>query len=234
MAAETLTVSGFVCARCRTKFAERFVVCSRCWESGVCVPDYERKIDALVGVAGRRLSARALAAEDQAVMPLVAYPEIKIQQNAFVVIHGAPASGKTTMALRVAEKLLPAAFCAAEMRVGPVLSSYLRRLEIRSERLELFDASSVESIVETARSGVRCLVLDSLSVLSFLPDDVLGLSRDAGLIIVGILQHCKDGTAAGLNAWLHAADIIIKCDALNWFLEKSRYQELQNVSGGVL
>lgn len=231
--ASAFQTSGYVCGCCRAQFAERFIVCPSCWESGVCVPNYVRKIESVVGARGRRVTARALASEDMTTDEISVYPGILYQPNSFIIVHGGQASGKTTMTLRIAESMTPSAFCAAEMKVGPAMSAYLRRLEVRSSDITIFDETAAESVVEVARSGIRCLVIDSLSILSFLPDDILGLARDANLVIIGILQHVKSGEAQGSRAWLHAADVVISCSEMTWKVEKSRYSEI-GATGGVL
>jgi predicted ATP-dependent serine protease len=183
---------------------------------------------------GRKISAKDLAAQDQQVFCLKAYPSIKTPSNAFIVVHGGEGSGKTSDCLRIAEGYQPSAYAASEMKIGPSLAGYLRRLEIRAENLQIFDPATTDEIVEMASSGIRCLVLDSLSVLSLLPDDCTALAQGNDIIVIGILQHNKRGDAAGSNAWLHAADVVIECDSMRWVLRKSRYQAIDGIAGEVL
>jgi predicted ATP-dependent serine protease len=229
---EKTILSGFVCAACGTRYAERIQFCIRCFRTGVCIPDYRRVTGELLPAA-RRTTARKLAAEDQAVFSLKTYPEIKMQHDSFIAIHGGQGGGKTTLTLRTLDELHPSLFVSGEMKVGPVLSAYLRRLEIRRDDLNIIEPQSTNQILDAARDGVRAVGIDSLSVLTLLPEDCVSLARNARVIVIGILQETKAGIAAGSNAWLHAADIVIRCENLKWILEKSRYQEL-GVSGDIL
>jgi len=229
---ETRTLSGWVCGACGCRYAERIELCVRCFRSGVCIPDYRRVTDELLPPT-RRTTARRLAAEDQRVFSLGPYPDIKIQRNAFVVTHGGPNSGKTTQLLRILEGLCPAVMVSAEMKAGPALAGYLRRLEIRRDDLEIIEPQSTSEIMAAARSGVRAVGIDSLTLLTLLPDDCVALARGGDIVVIGILQENKSGQAAGSNSWLHAADVIVRCDNMTWTLEKSRYQAL-GVTGGVL
>ena len=145
---QPLVISGYRCAGCGTRYAERVEWCLRCFRSGVCIPDFSRKTDRLVPATRRKFTARELAARDRTKFPLKSYPEIEVESDAFGIIHGGPNSGKTTMLLRMCEKATPSSFLAAEMKCGPALSEYLRRLEIRTDRMEIFDPATMDEILD--------------------------------------------------------------------------------------
>ena len=79
--------------------------------------------------------------------------------------------------------------------------------------------------------GAVALVLDSVSMTAIQPGDLRRLLEAAGVDVVLFLLHAtKDGMAAGPNAYLHEADVIVELAGMRWTVTKSRYQETDGAS----
>jgi predicted ATP-dependent serine protease len=229
----TLQLNGYICACCGTRLAERAGICPSCFNTSVLVPDFVRQTT-LLRPGGRRVSANELAGEDQKTFALEPYSQIKVQRGAFGLVFGPPNCGKTTGGILLASGRRPSVFVSAEMGAGPALAGYLRRLEVRAPDLTIVEAQSTAEIFDAAASGIRTLVIDSLSVLTLLPDDLTAMAKGNNIVVIGLMQVTKDGAARGSNEWIHAADFIIECQSMRWRLTKSRFQETANVAGEVL
>lgn len=223
----------WICAGCCAEYKERQGFCSSCFRTGIIIPNHTRVATGLVPVQAG-VSAKDLAASDQTVFKLKAYPELILARNSFATMAGAPGSGKTTMSLRACEALQPSAFMALEEGIGPTLASKLRRLEIRTSRMMIEEPKSVNAVMEVvSREGLRCVVVDSGTVCSLLPEEWLSIARAKNIVVIATLQVTKEGSHAGSNRWLHDADVNLHVESLKWQLKKSRYQEA-NIAGEVI
>ena len=221
----TERLRGFECAVCGATTVEQVSngMCPRCWSTGTLVAHHERLADALLPDTPG-ITARELARRDQSLFEVSAYPGLKLARDALVVPVGPPGGGKTTMGLRLAEALQPSVFAACETGIGPALAETLRRLEIRSPSLWIEEPKSVRRLVQLANRDIRCLVIDSVNMTTLLPEDLVGLARGFGVVVVAICQVRKDGLPAGTNRLQHAADVVIEVEKLRWCITKSRFQ----------
>jgi len=214
----------YICVGCRAFLRENGGLCPSCFRSGLIFSRYRRVADELLPPV-QGVNAQELARAAGQVFEIAACPGLKLGPNAFVICHGPPGQGKTTLTLRAADSLKPSIFLPLEMGIGPLLSGMLRRLEIISPRISFHEPRSLQEIFRLAESdGLSCLLIDSLSVSTLRPDDVRALARANNVLIWGTLQETKDGRFRGSNEWAHAADVILEVQDMKWTLTKSRYQ----------
>lgn len=222
----------FVCVGCRAILRENSRLCPSCFRTGLIFSRYRRAADELLPPV-RGVNAQELARSVGQVSEVTACPGLKLGSNAFVICHGPPAQGKTTLSLRVADSLKPSTVLPLEMGIGPLLGSMLRRLEIFSPRISFHEPRSLQEIFDLAgNDDLSCLLIDSLSVSTLRPEDARALARANNIVVWGTLQETKDGRFRGSNEWAHAADVILEVDAMRWKLTKSRYQAA-GITGGV-
>ena len=207
-------------------------LCPCCLRSGLIFSRHHRVANEyLPKVPG--VTAHDLARSMARVFGIDACPGLVLGPGAFVVVHGAPGQGKTTQALRVVDCLQPSIAVMIEMGVGPLLASMLRRLEIVSKDITFQEPRTLPEIFTLAETpGLRCLLIDSLTVSTLRPDDARSLARANNIVVWGTLQETKSGTFRGSNEWAHAADVILEVDKMQWTLRKSRYQP-EGISGDV-
>jgi len=175
----------------------------------------------------QRASARDLAKANWTMVESAAYPAIRILAGAFVALYGGPGQGKSTMQARWLDSISgPVTLAALEEGLGPAVSERLSRLNIRRADFGLWAGGNVDELVaELAESKARALGVDSLTVSNMLPDELRRVQQTAKVpLVLGTLQVTKAGLAAGTNAWLHEADVVVHIEDLSWRVEKSRYQ----------
>jgi len=116
---------------------------------------------------------------------------------------------------------------------GEALSSRLRRLEVsRSDLLIalLHDVSTIDKTIE--ERGIEMFVLDSITVSTLRPRDLVALARQREVEVVCVAQVNKAGDLAGALELAHDCDVLIRVEEMKWKVEKNRFGEL--LSGEVL
>jgi predicted ATP-dependent serine protease len=206
-------------------------MCPRCFATGTMVARYERVADQLVPESAGT-TAYDLARRTQSVITTQAYPDLRFGRDSLLVLVGPPGGGKTTMGLRMAEGFQSSAFAACETGIGPALGETLQRLEIRSPNLRIEEPRSVRSLMELATGKVRSIVIDSVNMTTLQPEDLVGMARGNGIVVIAICQVTKAGLPAGSNRLIHAADVVVWVENMHWKITKSRFQA--NGEGEVL
>lgn len=175
----------------------------------------------------QRATARQLAMAHWTMITSAAYPSIRLLAGAFVVVYGPPGAGKSTMQVRWLDSIEgPVTLAALEEGIGPAVSERLSRLNVRRADFHLWAGGSVDDlVVELLEDKAQALGVDSLTVSQLVPDELRRVQRAGQVpLVVGTAQVTKAGLAAGSNAWIHEADVVVHVEEMKWSLEKSRYQ----------
>jgi predicted ATP-dependent serine protease len=131
----------------------------------------------------------------------------------------------------------PVVLVAAEEGIGPSLAARLARCRVKRENFGVIARASVDSVVEYALiHKVVAAVIDSVQEAAWSAHELRHLLSVVPTLdlLIGVQQVTKEGTPAGLMSLQHEADIQVTVEALQWFLKKSRYQDITNVGGEVL
>jgi len=213
----------FFCEACQTMLEENPHLCPHCFTLGRIFRRYERKANEYAPLV-KGVTAQELIQSKSSVFPVECLPGVKVGRSSFVILWGPPSGGKSTLGLKLASEFIPSLFLPLEMKIGPLLADMCSRLEVVSPRVRFEEPQSQRDVFNMAQSGVRMVVIDSVTVATLTPDDVHRIVRSSQVIVVGILQATKTGLAAGPNAWLHASDCTIHVEDMKWELQKSRFQ----------
>jgi hypothetical protein len=225
-----------VCLACARYYDEHVSVCSFCFRLGQVVPVAQRAsspIDDLPEVA----SAADLAKSHWDEVRASAYPSLRLGRDAFVLVSGPEASGKSTMVARLLDSIDgPVAYVSGEMGLGPAMAGLLARLAIRRRDYHCVGRAGVSwthqflvqhRVVAGAFDSAQALALEAADVRHFLATTPLRLA-------VVISQLNKAGEPAGRRELAHEADVHIEVAEGHWRLAKSRYQDVTSVGGAVL
>lgn len=140
-----------------------------------------------------------------------------------LLIHGAPGSGKTTLALRLASSLarhnrLRVLIVSIEEGVGYLAKRRVEALGLQSENLYLSAALPKEL------SAYDVVVVDSITALGKSPAELRELYTSyPALSWVLISQNRKDGRARGSLEFEHDVNTTIRCENLLGTAVKNRF-----------
>lgn len=225
---------GAQCQVCGSYYASMTPnFCKRCCLSGLLQQVDYRPADFMAPSVGSK-SAFELTQLDQQTFGLPAYPEITVGPGAVILVGGPPGAGKSTLALNVAAASTPSAYLPLECGIGPALSELCRRLEVREKKLRFYLPKNVSEVFAIAEAdGLKLLAIDSVNVSTIQPEDCTAMAKAHGVLVLALIQVCKDGGFAGSNRWVHEADTVISVADLRWEVQKNRFGAA-GVRGGVL
>jgi predicted ATP-dependent serine protease len=135
-----------------------------------------------------------------------------------------PGSGKSTWTAKFLDGFEgPVLLISQEEGLGETVAGRMRRLEICREDFHLAVVSTLDEIAElVAEIHPASIAIDSVSVTTLTTGDLQRLTAWAKVPLVAVLHETKAGAASGAMSLLHAADTVLRTEAMRWKLEKSR------------
>ncbi len=224
------------CWKCQSRYPVHRAWCAVCQDAGTIAIEPVRP-QAHMRTELQVASARDLVARKWTTVESRAYPELLVSRGALVALWGQAGGGKSTLATRYVDGLRGAVvYFSAEEKLGPTLAARLERCGVRRADFHAVGQASVDELVTYCRE-VRAvaLVVDSIPMTSFRPEDLRRLLEACGVdVLVYVLHATKENAAAGLNAYLHEADVVVEVSALAWTVRKSRYQATDGTARAVV
>jgi len=148
----------------------------------------------------------------------------------YMVVHGLPANGKTSFAVRFAEYFnqfhgkvlyLASEQSGVDLAFQDILKENKAKFQIHTNPRSL----SEEHLLAAFKS-YDLIVLDSATDMGFYPSAVKELQEQSGKALIAILQSTKDGGFKGSQEWLHDVDISLRIEDFEAVLEKTRFKSL--------
>jgi len=226
----------YFCWKCSSRYPIYREWCSVCMDSRTVLIEPVRPAAAM-RTQLQTSTARDLVKRKWTTLESQAYPDLLISKGALVSVWGDPGGGKSTFATRYADRLDgPVVYFSAEEKLGPTLAARLERCGVHRADFHAVGQGSVDELVDLCRAvGAICLVIDSIAMTTIRPEDLRRLLEAAQVDVLMYIMHAtKAGTAAGSNAYLHEADVIVAIIAMQWSITKSRYQATTDVRGSIL
>ena len=147
-----------------------------------------------------------------------------IQVPCMVVVYGPPGSGKTTVALQMADAWAGRSIVFPfEQGLGPALAQMVRRLEVLHP--EFVSADTWPDVLE-AMDGADLVVVDSLQRSATDPGDWRVATVDVGRTLILVSEVNASGEVRGGLAASHVADIAVELPEYGAFIvRKNRFGE---------
>lgn len=219
----------FSCIGCGATSPERLGACPRCLEFGSWVN--------VVSSPHSYLRDTALVTAEDLWRRTTRYRDLGDLSEYFgrlpvdpcaVALYGSPGVGKSTLMLRLADRLAaagePVLYDAIEEGTGSSVTDKLRRLEIRSRNLHVGCLSEMPVVLERARDlGASWVFFDSLTQSSFTAEDIARIQRETNIALVYSLHATKAGLARGPSSLLHVADVVVRLEPGKYAIEKHRF-----------
>jgi len=121
----------------------------------------------------------------------------------------------------------PVLLAAIEEKLGPTVGERFARLGVTRSDFHVCDAATVDDLVaEVEETRSHVLLVDSVTASTLLAQDLRALVQGTPLrALFATVQVTKAGLAAGSNALIHEADLVLDVAGGVWSVRKSRYQE---------
>lgn len=215
----------WVCS-CGSVAGEHVAYCPTCGRIGSFFPLVRRPgsvtRQGVVRLSGADLAARA----SRSVRPGGIWDRMfveGIQIPAFILVFGAPGSGKTTAALELADEWKGRALVLPyEQGLGPALAQLVRRIE--ATRPEFALTSTWDETVELIRE-FDLVVVDSLQRSGVDPDDWrAAVVEEGGKTLLMTSEVNAEGEVRGGLAASHLADVSVEMTEFGLFeIRKNRF-----------
>jgi len=217
---------SFVCFQCQSRYPVNNGWCSICLESGTILIEPIRPRAAMRGEL-QSASARDLVKRSWSMVESSAYPDFVVGRGGIVAAYGAPGAGKSTFATKWLDGIDGAVvYGSFEERLGPTVGSRLSRLGVHRADFHVVGQGSVDELVGLCRDvKARGVVIDSINVTTLQPSDLRRFVESSRvMVLLFVLQVTKENKAAGSNAFLHEADVVLQVSESKCLVSKSRYQ----------
>jgi len=217
----------YFCWKCQSRYAVHQVWCNVCMDGGTVIVEPMRP-SASMRTEFQSATARDLVKRQWSMVESEAYPNLLVGKGALIGVWGQPGSGKSTWATRFVDKLSGAVvYLSAEEKLGPTVAARLERCGVTRAGFHVVGQGSLDDLCEKCRViGAVALVIDSIAMTTVQPSDLRRLLESAQVAVLVYVMHAtKEGQAAGSNAYLHEADVVVCVEQMVWSLDKSRYQQ---------
>lgn len=150
-----------------------------------------------------------------------------IQRPVYLVVWGAPGSGKTSLGLSLTDSWPgESIFMAAETGIGGSLRGLFARYEIQNCDV-CAPTSWADILAVLDRNRYELVCIDSLQFLKIDPTVLRAACIDRGVSVIAISQTNSEGEVRGGMSALHACDISIHLPEYGRYsVKKNRYNEL--------
>jgi len=214
----------YFCKKCHACCENELYVCPACGNWDKFVPDVSLarfRSDHVSVITARQLSARRPRRSS-----VWSLGEVPFRPPFTVTAYGLPGGGKSTWLFRLAGELVHMdqriLIVTAEEGLGETVSERLRRLEVREDEIFLAGNINYPDTLHLAKENdITTVMLDSWNASVWSAVDVDAIRDD--YVFITTLQTTKEGTAAGPQALLHLADLVLHIQDMKVTVEKSRW-----------
>lgn len=226
----------YFCWKCGSRYPAYQNWCPVCMDGGTVIIEPIRP-PAAMRTQLQAANARELVGRKWSMVESAAYPNLSMSKGALVAIWGQPGGGKSTFATRYVDRLAGAVvYFSAEEKLGPTLAARLERCGVTRADFHAIGQASIDELCQfSIDTKAVALVIDSIAMTNIRPEDLRRLLEAAHVNALLYVMHAtKANEAAGSNAYLHEADVVVSVAGMKWTVTKSRYQPTNGSAFNVL